>query len=92
MNRITLEIPDELSAFLAGSGQDLTRAAIEAIALEGYREQKVSSGQLRRLLGFGTRMQVHAFLKARGIPVQFDATDLEQDRAAGDRLVPHSDT
>ncbi len=38
MQQVTLELPDELSAYLAASGQDLSRAAVEAIALEAYRE------------------------------------------------------
>ncbi len=32
--QITLEIPDQLALILAGSGQDLPRAALEAIGLE----------------------------------------------------------
>jgi cation transport regulator ChaB len=53
--QLTLDLPDELSAVLAASGQDLTRAALEAIALEAYRERKVTTAQLRRLLEFGLR-------------------------------------
>lgn len=33
MSHLTLNLPDELSEALAGSGQDLSRAALEAIAL-----------------------------------------------------------
>jgi hypothetical protein len=86
MQQITLELPAELYAFLTASGQDLSRAALEAIALEAYRERKLSTGQLRRLLGYHTKMQVHALLKNHGVYLHYDFADLEHDRQAGDAL------
>jgi hypothetical protein len=47
MQRITIAIPDELSAALAAPGQDLSRAAFEALTLAAYRERKISTAQLR---------------------------------------------
>jgi hypothetical protein len=82
--QLTLDLPDELSAALAGSGQDLPRTAFEAIALEAYRLNKLSTAQLRRLLGYHTRAQVHAFLKQHGVYVRYGLADLEHDRLAGD--------
>ena len=89
MQQLILEIPDELSAFLAGFGTDLHRAALETIAAEAYRENKVSMSQLRRLLGYKTRMQVHAFLKGHGVYLRYGVADLEHDRQAGDALSQH---
>ena len=86
MPQVTLQLPDDLSAFLCGSGQDLQRAALEAIALEAYRERKLSTPQLRRLLGYHTRMQVHAFLKEHGVYMHYGLADLEHDRQAGDAI------
>ncbi|MBV9034382.1 MAG: UPF0175 family protein [Acidobacteriaceae bacterium] len=86
MPQVILNLPDELSAVLAASGHTLERAVLEAVALEAYREQKLSTGQLRRLLGYHTRTQVHAFLKERGAYLHYDLADLEHDRQAGDAL------
>lgn len=86
MLQVTLELPDDLSAFLSGSGKDLQRVALEAIALEAYRERKLSTSQLRRLLGYHTRIQVHAFLKEHGVYLHYDLADLEHDRQAGDAI------
>src|SRR5207302_11288882 len=47
--QLILNLPDELSAALSSSGQELSRAALEAIALEAYRERKVNAAQLRRI-------------------------------------------
>jgi hypothetical protein len=57
-----VSLPEDIANRLAAA-QDLPRITLEALALEGYLEGKLSTGQLRRLLGYHTRMQVHAFLK-----------------------------
>ena len=80
MKQLTINLPDELSAVLSGSGQDLSRAAVEAIALEAYRERKLTSGQLRRVLGFETRYQLDGFLKQHEVWLDYTWQDLEQDR------------
>ncbi len=85
MPHVTLDLPEKLSRFLAASG-DVERAALEAIALQAYREEKLSTGELRRLLGYRTRLQVHAFLKAHGVPLQYGLDDLEHDRQEGDMI------
>lgn len=85
MSHVTLDLPEKLAQFLAASG-NAERAALEAIALEAYREKKLSTGELRQLLGYRTRVQVHAFLKAHGVPLQYGVSDLEHDRQAGDAI------
>ncbi len=85
--QLTLDLPNELSAFLSTSGQDLERAALQAISLEAYRENKLSTAQLRRLLGYQTRMQIHAFLKEHGVYLRFGVADLDHDRQAGDAIL-----
>jgi hypothetical protein len=84
--QITLELPEDIATALTAKGEDLPRTALEAFALEAYRAQKLSTAQLRRLLGYQTRMQVHAFLKAHGVYLHYTVTDLEHDRRAGDAL------
>jgi antitoxin YefM len=62
------------------------RAGLEAIALEAYREERLSTSQLRRLLGCRTRGQVHAFLKQHGVYLRSGSADLEHDRQGGDAI------
>jgi hypothetical protein len=81
-----LNLPDELSDFLLTSGGTLERAALKTVALEAYRAGKLSKGQLRRILGYRTRTQVHAFLKEHGAYLHYSLADLEDDRQAGDAL------
>ena len=82
VQQLTIELPDELSAALAGPHGDLTRAAYEALALEAYRERNLSTSQLRRVLGYETRMEVDGFLKDHGVELEYTMEDLERDRAA----------
>lgn len=81
---ITLELPEDIAAHLAAMGENLSRAALEAFALEEYRARKLSTAQLRRLLGYHARTQVHSFLKERGVYLQYTQDELEHDRRAGD--------
>ena len=84
--QLTLDLPDELSSALAGSGVDLSRAVLEAIAMEAYRERKLSTAQLRQVLGFQTRLEVDGFLKQHGVELEYTMEDLERDREAHRRL------
>jgi hypothetical protein len=74
--RIALEIPDELTP----PGQDPSRAALEAIGLEAYRQRRISGYQLRMLLGIPSRYELARFLKEHQF---FDYTieDFENDLA-----------
>lgn len=78
--QITLEVPDELAAILASSGQDLSRAALEAIGLEAYRQRRLSGYQLRVLLGIASRFELDAFLKEHEV-CDYTIEDFEKDLA-----------
>jgi hypothetical protein len=45
-----------------------------------YNTKWFSEGQLRQMLRFSSRMQVHAFLKEYGVHLHYSLEDLEQDR------------
>lgn len=76
---VQLQIPDDVARTIQSDHPDLSRAAVEALALEGYRSECLSEAQVRRLLGFRTRMQVHAFLKAHNVYFNYSILELEQD-------------
>jgi hypothetical protein len=83
---ITFDIPDGLALQVAAEGQDPARAAVEALALEGYRARRLSESAVREMLGFETRMEVHAFLNLHGVCLNYDLADLEQDITTADKL------
>jgi hypothetical protein len=47
---VQLHIPDDVARIIQSEQPDLSRAAVEALALEGYRSERLSESQVRRLL------------------------------------------
>jgi hypothetical protein len=78
--RIAVEIPDELAGALATPGQDLSRAALEAVGLEAYRQRRITGYQLRVLLGIPSRYQFDGFLKKHQV-CDYTIEDFEKDLA-----------
>jgi hypothetical protein len=82
--QIQIEIPDEMAQALCAD--DLARAALEALALESYRSRRLGGGQVQKLLGFRTPMQLHAFLKEHGVYLNYSSDELQKDIEVTDRL------
>ena len=49
---IMVQLPEDVAKHLAARWQDLPRAALESLALEGYRSGALTQSQVRRILGF----------------------------------------
>jgi predicted HTH domain antitoxin len=77
--QVTLDIPDNLAQQLIAAGKDPSREALEALAVEGYRTQRLSESEVRLMLGYETRMEVHALLKEHGVYLHYSLEDLETD-------------
>jgi len=85
---VTIHIPDEFVIPLREAyGADLSRAAIEQLALEGYRSRKLSLYQVQQLLGFDNRWETEQWLGQRGICLNYGLEDLESDRETLDRIL-----
>ncbi|HYK01803.1 MAG TPA: UPF0175 family protein [Thermoanaerobaculia bacterium] len=80
--QLTLDLPDDIADALEARWPDLPRQALEALAVEGYRTGALTEGQMRRLLQFETRFEVHSLLKGHRVPLQYTEADLEEDLAA----------
>jgi hypothetical protein len=85
--QVTLDIPDDLAAHFAEAGKDLSQAALEALAVEGYRTQRLTESDVKRLLGYGTRMQVHTLLNQHNVDLNYTIEHLQQDIAASDKFL-----
>jgi uncharacterized protein YgbK (DUF1537 family) len=79
MNLI-VQIPDDVAQRLAAAGGDLSRRALEALALEEYKLGHLTKPELRRLLGFSTRDALDGFLKAHDVFEPYSLDDLERER------------
>ena len=57
---------------------DLPRATLEALAIESYRQEKISLGFLAEMLGMGV-LEADAWLAQRGVPRNYSIEDYEAD-------------
>ena len=76
---LAVQIPDDLASRMSASGGDLSRRALEALAIEEFRSGHITRHELRRLLGFETRYQLDAFLKAHELYEDYTLQDLERE-------------
>ncbi|MDQ2842267.1 MAG: UPF0175 family protein [Acidobacteriota bacterium] len=76
---VTVSLPEDIASHLA-AGEDLSRVTLEALALEGYRAEKLSTAEVRRMLNFQSRWEVDAFLNQHGVEAEYSRADLERDR------------
>lgn len=80
---IFLNIPPETERLLRRAlGDDLDRAAIDALLIEGYRTGRLSSAEIGGILGLSDRNKVELWLAERDVPLNYSLADLEADRAA----------
>src|SRR5438105_9467109 len=82
---ITVRIPDDLVRRL-GTVREIERRALEALALEEFKLGHLTKPELRRLLGFGTRMKLDKFLKTHEVFGTYTPEDLARDRQDLQRL------
>ena len=74
--QITVELPDDIAR-----RPEPGREALEALAIEGYRSEKLTHHEAAHLLGL-TRFEFDGFLKARQIyDHAYSVEDLDRDLA-----------
>jgi uncharacterized protein UPF0175 len=83
---VVIDIPDDVARRLAAAGGDLSRRALEALALEEYRRGTLTKPELRRLLGFATRYALDGFLKSHEVFEPYSLEDLERETRDLQRL------
>ena len=85
---LSLNIPKEAEQTLLDAwGSGLDRAALEALAIEGYRSGKFGTAQVRKLLNFETRWDAERWLGSRGVHLNYSIEDLDADRRTLDRIL-----
>ena len=64
---VTLQIPDAFAERLKTAGADLSRRALEALALDEYKLGHLTLTELCELLGLETSADVEGFLQVHGV-------------------------
>lgn len=84
---VTVALPDDIAEQLQDASADLSRTALESIALEGYRSDRLTGAQVMRMLGLQTRMDLDAFLKQHEVYLDYTLEDLDRDRETLTRML-----
>jgi hypothetical protein len=91
LTEITVRIPADLARRL-GTGGEVERRVLEALALDEFRQGHLGRVELRRLLGFATRAKLDEFLTGHGLFGAYTPADLERDREDGAGVVPDEES
>lgn len=83
---ITIELPEEIEHQLETAWGNLSRRALEALAVEGYRSGDLSAGQVAEMLSLSA-WETESFLKERGALLDYSADDLRRDMEANERVL-----
>lgn len=83
---LTVSLSDEV---LASDNGDLARRVLEQVALIGFKTKQLTMAQVRRMLGFESRLQVHEFLAAHDVPwIDYDEDELQREVETLKKLAP----
>ena len=76
---VTIDLPEDVAKGLQAKWDNVERGVLETIALEGYRSGSLTTEQVRRMLRYGTRMQVDDFLKRNDVYLEYTEDDFAHD-------------
>jgi hypothetical protein len=84
--KIWLDLPDNAIGQLTEEGRDPSRTALEALAIDAYRTNRITAHQLCMLLQIPSRYELDGFLKQHGVPLEYSIDDFEGEGATSARL------
>jgi predicted HTH domain antitoxin len=85
---VMLELPDEIAQTLASQG-DISRQALEALAIKGYRQETLSQLQIGKLLGL-SRVETEDFLARHVDLYTYDPQELHREAEALEKYAERS--
>ena len=77
--QVHLDVPEDVAQQFAGEPGGITRAALEALAIEGIRSGKLTVHQARQMLGIASRYEMDGFLKVHGVLLPITIEDVVTD-------------
>ena len=79
---VAIQIPDEIGRALMARGTDVTRAVLEAVAIEAYRSGAITPTQVQEMLGLRSSWETESFLRSAEVYHDYTMDDLDRDIAA----------
>ena len=77
--QVHLDVPEDVARQFAAEPGGITRAALEALAIEGVRSGKLTVHQARQMLGIPSRDEMDGFLKEHGVFLPITIEDVVRD-------------
>jgi hypothetical protein len=77
--QVNLDVPEDVAQRFAGEPGGITRAALEALAIEGVRSGRLTTHQARQMLGIPSRYEMDGFLKAHGVLLPVTLEEVVRD-------------
>lgn len=76
---VTIDIPDSLAATVTVEQRELPGFIKKTLAVELYREGKLSLGKAAELAGVSNKWEMVILLNERNVPLRYTAEDAEND-------------
>jgi predicted HTH domain antitoxin len=83
---VVITVPGDIVERLESRWTDLSRHALEALAVAAYREGILTAAEVLRTLGPSTRWETDALLKRASAYLDYTQEDLRQDIATARKL------
>ena len=80
--RVEVELPKTFSLTTKVKEKELNKFIREALAVELYRERKVSLGKAAEIAGARNKWEMLMILNKRGVAIDYTAEDAEKDLEA----------
>ena len=74
-----ISVPDELVQQMQNRWKDLSRGALESLAIEAYRAGVITEAQVQRMLDLPSRWETDKFLKNAQAYIDYTEADLRRD-------------
>jgi predicted HTH domain antitoxin len=87
--QVTVELPDRVARQWGETPEAVGRHVLEDAAIQGYRAGRLSHRQVGEMLGLDY-WETEAFLKQRGVPLNYSTVDLDADTATLKEIFPGS--
>ena len=76
---VSLAVPDDIARQLNNKWTDVSRQALEALAVEAYRSGVLTTAEVQRMLNLPSRWETDEFLKQKQAYLVYTENDLQQD-------------
>ena len=76
---VLIVVPDDVVHRLKTRWNDLSRSALEALAVEAYKADVITENEVQRMLNLDSRWEVDSFLKRAHAYIDYTDVDLKQD-------------